>query len=127
MRIFSPVTRLRHLADFTLSALNAKVSDATLDDQGDPRDPNPHAATHQDGGSDEISVAGLSGELADPQTAKAHASDHEPGGSDAMTVDAAASTGSLRTLGSGSTQAAAGDHAHGESSRAYWRHFLTGG
>lgn len=29
-----------------------------------------HASTHQDGGGDEISVAGLSGELADPQPAK---------------------------------------------------------
>jgi len=31
-----------------------------------------HASTHQDGGSDEISVAALSGELADDQPPKAH-------------------------------------------------------
>ena len=42
-----------------------------------------------------------------------HASRHEPAGADAMTVDAAAATGSLRTLGAGAQQAAAGDHSHG--------------
>lgn len=31
-----------------------------------------HASTHEDGGSDEINVAGLSGELADAQTPKSH-------------------------------------------------------
>lgn len=35
--------------------------------------PAPHASTHENGGSDEINVAGLSGVLADPQTAIAHA------------------------------------------------------
>ena len=43
-----------HNAD-TLADLNAKVSDATLDDSGDPRDPNAHAATHDVGGGDEMS------------------------------------------------------------------------
>lgn len=38
----------------------------------------------------------------------AHATTHQPGGSDAMAVDAAAATGSLRTLGTGAAQAAAG-------------------
>lgn len=82
-----------------LADLNAKVSDATLDDSSQPRTPTAHRTTH------------------------------EPGGSDAMTVDAPAATGSLRTLGSGSTQAAPGDHDHGGGSGApaYWRHFLTGG
>lgn len=70
-----------HNAD-TLANLNSKVSDATLDDSGDPRDPN------------------------------AHATDHEPGGGDAMAVDAAVATGSLRTLGTGAQQAAAGDHSN---------------
>lgn len=41
-----------------------------------------------------------------------HADEHEPGGSDEMAVDAAAGTGSLRTLGTGAAQAAAGNHAH---------------
>lgn len=49
-----------------------------------------HAIAHQDGGPDELNVAGLSGELADPQPAKAHT---HPGGEitsqvgDAHTVD----------------------------------------
>lgn len=43
------------------------------------------------------------------RTPTAHKTSHEPGGSDAMTVDAAAATGSLRTLGTGSAQAAAGN------------------
>jgi hypothetical protein len=42
----------------------------------------------------------------------AHAASHQPGGGDAMAVDASATTGSLRTLGTGATQAAAGNHTH---------------
>lgn len=39
----------------------------------------------------------------------AHATTHQPGGTDAMAVDAAAASGSLRTLGTGAAQAAAGN------------------
>lgn len=39
-----------------------------------------------------------------------HAVDHQPAGADAMAVNAAAGTGSLRTLGTTATSAAAGDH-----------------
>jgi hypothetical protein len=39
----------------------------------------------------------------------AHATTHQPGGTDAMAVDAAAGTGSLRTLGTSGTSAAAGN------------------
>lgn len=42
-------------------------------------------------------------------TLAAHASSHNSGGSDAMAIDAAAGTGSLRTLGTASTSAAAGN------------------
>jgi hypothetical protein len=45
------------------------------------------------------------------RTPTAHASTHQPGGSDAMAVDAAAATASLRTLGTGANQAAAGNDA----------------
>jgi hypothetical protein len=45
--------------------------------------------------------------------AQDHSARHEPGGADAMAVDAAAATGSLRTLGTGATQAAGGAHTHG--------------
>lgn len=43
-----------------------------------------HHTTHEDGGSDEINVAGLSGELADPQPPKSHKTSHVTGGSDAL-------------------------------------------
>jgi hypothetical protein len=44
----------------------------------------------------------------------AHASRHNAGGADAMAVDSAAGTGSLRTLGTGATQAATGNHGHSD-------------
>lgn len=50
----------------------------------DPQKPKSHASSHENGGSDEINVAGLSGELADPQTPKAHATTHKSGGSDEL-------------------------------------------
>lgn len=56
----------QHAAD-TLANLNSKISDATLDDTGDTREPEAHSGTHESGGTDEVNVAGLSGELADPQ------------------------------------------------------------
>lgn len=49
--------------------------------------PPAHASSHQNGGADEISVAGLSGELADAQPPKAHKTSHESGGSDAIKID----------------------------------------
>lgn len=45
-----------------------------------------HASTHENGGSDEISVAGLSGTLADAQTPTSHASSHQDGGADELSV-----------------------------------------
>lgn len=71
----------------TLANLNAKISDATLDDSGAPRDPNAHKTSHQNGGDDEISVAGLSGELADNQPPKTHATSHKSGGSDVIKLN----------------------------------------
>ena len=50
-----------HTAD-TLANLNSKVSDATLDDTDDPREPEAHAATHE-GGSDSLNVFDLTGDL----------------------------------------------------------------
>jgi len=52
----------------------------------DPQTPAAHAASHQNGGGDEINVAGLSGVLADPQTPATHASSHENGGGDEINV-----------------------------------------
>lgn len=48
--------------------------------------PAAHKTSHQDGGGDEISVAGLSGVLADAQTAAAHAASHQNGGGDEISV-----------------------------------------
>lgn len=45
-----------------------------------------HAATHENGGIDELNVGGLSGVLADDQNPVAHASDHENGGGDEISV-----------------------------------------
>ena len=70
--------------------------------------PGAHASTHQNGGGDEISVAGLSGELADPQPPKAHnqalstITGHDKAAHDALSIDAA-------TL-EGSNKAAVQDH-----------------
>jgi hypothetical protein len=47
-----------------------------------------------------------------PYTPTAHASTHNAGGSDALSIDAVAGTGSLRTLGTTATSAAAGNHLH---------------
>jgi hypothetical protein len=81
-----------------------------------------HHARHENGGADEISVAGLSGTLADPQNPATHAADHEPGGGDTMTVDAAAATGSLRTLGTGAQQACAGNDSRLSDARTPTTH-----
>ena len=56
--------------------------------------------------------AGLDDVSADQHHAQAHHAAHEPSGADAMAADAAAGTASLRTLGTGATQAAAGPHGH---------------
>ena len=52
----------------------------------DAQTPTSHATSHQNGGGDEIDVTGLSGLLGDPQTPTAHASSHENGGLDEIDV-----------------------------------------
>lgn len=47
-----------HSAD-TIANLNAKISDATVDDVTGTRTPTAHAAAHGDGGSDEVAVESL--------------------------------------------------------------------
>lgn len=96
-------TGVHGIADTTALVL---TNDARLSDD---RDPTTHAASHQNGGTDEISVAGLSGVLADPQppiigssgtqavagddarltdarTPTAHASSHQNGNADEINV-----------------------------------------
>lgn len=57
-----------------------------------------HHTTHENGGSDEISVAGLSGLLADGQTPLAHATSHKSGGSDSIKLDELAAPTDVTTL-----------------------------
>jgi hypothetical protein len=73
---------------------------AETEDYDKTATPTAHKTTHQDGGSDEISVAALSGELADEQpsswakvsgkpatfTPTAHKTSHQDGGSDEVSV-----------------------------------------
>ena len=66
-------------AKLTNETLHANIAEA------DKHTPKAHASSHQNVGADEISVAGLSGELADNQPPKAHASSHH-GGTDALTL-----------------------------------------
>ena len=67
-----------------------------------------HASTHQNGGSDEISVSGLSGLLADNQTPTAHASDHTDGTDDIQDAVADGSTKGIATFAAADFDAAAG-------------------
>lgn len=60
--------------------------------------PAAHAASHQNGGADELSVAGLSGLLADGQTPLAHKTAHQSGGSDAIKLDDLAAPTDVTTL-----------------------------
>ena len=48
--------------------------------------PTAHKTSHQDGGSDEISVLGLSGLLGDSQTPLAHKTSHQDGGADEISI-----------------------------------------
>ena len=54
-----------------------------------PTPPTPvelHAAQHEEGGKDELSIEGLPGRAADPQAALAHVASHQAGGTDALNV-----------------------------------------
>lgn len=48
--------------------------------------PSGHGSTHENEGTDEFSLAGLSGELADPQPPKTHKTSHHSGGADPLDV-----------------------------------------
>jgi hypothetical protein len=64
-----------------------EISVAGLSGQlADGQTPLAHKTSHQDGGSDEISVTGLSGELTDVQKPKAHVTSHQNGGTDELSV-----------------------------------------
>ena len=73
---------------------------AETEDYSKSATPTAHKTSHQDGGSDEISVEGLAGDLADPQEStwarvsgkpttfapEAHKTSHQDGGSDEISV-----------------------------------------
>lgn len=69
-----------------------------------------------------VVVQGNDSRLSNARTPTAHATSHEPGGGDAMAVDAAAGTGSLRTLGASSTSACAGNDSRLSDSRSPTTH-----
>ena len=57
-----------------------------------------HASRHENGGADEVNVAGLSGLLADPQTPTVHSATHADGGADEVEVEALATSGAVGTV-----------------------------
>jgi len=69
---------------------NNNLNPTTINITGTPpTPPTPvelHAAQHEEGGADELSIEGLPGRAADPQDAAAHAAQHQAGGSDALNV-----------------------------------------
>jgi hypothetical protein len=72
------------------SAVNTVEEDiATIQEDIDDLETAPpaHATSHQNEGSDELNVDGLSGELADPQTPLDHATSHQDEGSDELKLD----------------------------------------
>jgi len=58
-----------------------------VEDKADQSDLDNHSDQHEDGGSDEINVGGLSGELSDPQPPKTHSGTHEDGGTDEINLE----------------------------------------
>lgn len=60
---------------------------AETEDYNKSATPTAHKTTHQGGGTDEISVTGLSGLLADGQTPLAHKTSHQDTGTDEISVE----------------------------------------
>lgn len=67
---------------------NLDPTTITITDEPAPPTPPvlPHAAQHEEGAADELSIDGLAGRTAEPQVPFAHASNHQDGGSDEMDV-----------------------------------------
>ena len=86
-----------------------------------------HASSHEKGGADEISVAGLSGELADDQPPKAHKDSHDPNdGSDPLDTANAAEIAGVQAAGTGTSHSLArADHAHQIQAAITDDHILT--
>lgn len=80
------------------------ISPYTFSTVGGGGAPAAHATSHQDGGSDEISVAGLSGLLADSQTPLAHAASHKSAGADPIRIDELKIATDVTTLNATATE-----------------------
>jgi hypothetical protein len=69
---------------------NNHLYPTTIAVTGEPPAPptpvEPHAAQHEDGGDDEVSIDGLKGRTADAQEPLAHAAKHQAGGTDTLHV-----------------------------------------
>lgn len=74
------------------------------------------------GSTDQTVCIGNDSRLSDARTPTAHASTHNAGGSDALAIDAAAGTGSLRTLGTSATAACAGNDSRLSNARTPTAH-----
>lgn len=83
------------------------------------------AANSGGGSSGGASGSSGGGEYPPPGTAMPHHATHEPGGIDPLTVDSTAAIGSLRTLGTGVNQAAAGNDARLSNPRVPTAHKTT--
>ena len=84
------VTALKTIDGRDLSVDGTKLD--TIDENADvtgSNAPQAHKTSHENGGTDEISVVGLSGELADDQPPKAHAASHTDGSDDIRDATAA--------------------------------------
>lgn len=62
------------------------------------RNPLAHHVSHENGGTDQISVAGLTGLLTTAQTPIAHKATHQSGGTDSIALDTLAATTDIATL-----------------------------
>jgi hypothetical protein len=71
---------------------NNNLGPSTFTVTGGPTPPPPtvpiHAAQHEEGGTDEVSIDGLKGLAADEQTPRPHVATHQAGGSDQLNVGA---------------------------------------
>jgi len=69
---------------------NNNLAPSTIVVSGGPVPPpspvTPHAPQHEEGGTDEISIDGLSGLTKDPQVARPHAATHQAAGNDQLNV-----------------------------------------
>lgn len=113
------VFKQKSIYDLEFKKINAGSAKVTITDDTGNDEVDIDVAT----GTDDNSVCiGNDSRLSDARTPTSHATSHEPGGGDAMSVDAIASTGSLRTIGTGALQACAGNDSRLSNARTPTSH-----